>query len=152
MATGKEEIDEAAKAIQAALASRAIAEELGPLLDGARGLAKETAGERGHGAYMGGEGAGSMHRWTPGELLALALRSREVRSLERIAASMERALPYLEKLTECVCRLADCECDDAPKGSTTSADVPPTAPVPSNVTAAAGTSPAAAPTSSTGSR
>lgn len=152
MATDREERDEAAKAIQAALASRMIAEELGPLLDGARELAKEAAGPRGHGFHLGGEGVSSMHRWTPGELLALALRSREVRALERIAVASERALPYLEKLTECVCRLADCECADAPKESTTGAAVPPTAPVPSSVTAAAGEVPAAAPTSSTGPR
>lgn len=136
---------EAAQAIHEQLAAHAIAEELGPILAGAQRLARELAGPKGHGQHIGGEGASAMHRYSPEALLSLALHSREVRALERIGAALERVLPYLEKLTGCVCRLAECECADAPTGSTSTPAVPPPAIVePSSVTAPAGPPPAGA--------
>lgn len=123
--TIEDDTAEAGRKIQAQLASRMIAEELGPLLDGACELARSTAGDRGFGVHIGGEGPTAMHRWNPTELLSLAIRSREVRALERIADNIARVIPYLEKLDECVCKLADCGCADAPKVSTSTPAAPP---------------------------
>lgn len=144
-----ENIDDATRAageaIRTQLAAHAIAEELGPLLAAAQELARELAGPRGYGHHIGGEGSGSMHRYSPEALLSLALHSREVRALERIGDALERARPYLEKLTGCVCRLAECECANAPTGSTSTPAAPPPATVePSSVTAPAGPPPAGA--------
>lgn len=129
---------EAGEAIRTQLAARMIAEELGPLPAAARELAKELAGPKGWGHHIGGEGAPSMHRYTPEALLSLALHSREVRALERIGAALERAIPYLEKLTGCVCRLADCECNDASQISTSTPAPPPAGADTSSVKAPAG--------------
>lgn len=138
------DIDEATQAageaIRTQLAARMIAEELGPLPQAARELAKELAGPKGWGHHIGGEGTASMHRWSPDALLSLALHSRVVRALERIGAALERALPYLEKLDECVCKLADCGCADAPKVSTST----PAAPPPSGVDTSSVKAPAGA--------
>jgi hypothetical protein len=96
------DIDEATQAageaIRAQLAARMIAEELGPLPQAARELAKELSGPKGWGHHVGGEGAASMHRYSPDSLLSLALHSREVRAQERIASALERIADGFAKL------------------------------------------------------
>ena len=89
----------AAQAIQEQLAAHKIVTELGPLLGGAQELARELAGPKGQGRHIGGEGLAAMHKYTPAELLTLALLSRCASALEDIASAFENISRGVERAT-----------------------------------------------------
>jgi len=89
----------AAQAIQEQLAAHKIVTELGPLLGGAQELARELAGPKGQGRHIGGEGLAAMHKYTPAELLTLALLSRCASALEDIASAFENISRAAQEIT-----------------------------------------------------